>query len=80
MIEPFVMLAEMQKCGLSNSEVASRLGKRPSVIEYWKANHIPRADNYLRLLMLYCDVVRPNEIRVLVSTDAYKLVVTPAMV
>lgn len=80
MINCFVMLSELQKKGVDNAEVARRLGKYPSLIEYWKdPDHIPRADNYFLLLHLYFQVVQPPEIQVLVSSRAYKVVVTPAI-
>jgi hypothetical protein len=81
MIDCFRMLAELQEAGLTNVEVARRLGKRPSTIEYWKSDptHIPRFDNAVRLILLYAEVLGKSEIRVLVSTTTYKLVVTPTM-
>lgn len=79
MIDCFRILAELQAAGLNNKEVARRLGKPVTTVEYWKEGHIPRFDNACQLLSLYAQVVRPPEIRVFFSTTVYKVVVTPAI-
>ena len=77
MIDCFSLLNELQKAGLNNSEVARRLDVPRSSPEYWKAGGKPNADNYLRLVMLYCEVVRPTDAQILVTTKCYKLAAIP---
>ncbi len=81
MTDWFRMLHELKCAGVANSTVAKRLGLHNNAILSWK-NGItqPRFDHAVNFIMLYCEVVKPTDCQLIVSTSAYKLVVTPAMV
>lgn len=87
MIDCFRILAELSAAGLSNAEVARRIGVHPNSISLWKnqpdGKALPRVDHYLSLVLLYCQVCEPqitqHIVCIRISSSIYNLTVTPTM-
>jgi transposase-like protein len=56
-LDCFRLLQEMAEAGVSNKEVARRLGKPPSTIEGWKAGAQPSWSEGQRLLQIHAYVM-----------------------